>query len=237
MTDAANSLLMSLQQVGVAYRRRYGFVRHRLLWAIRDVSFDLYRGETLGVIGRNGVGKSTLLKLMAGVIEPDEGRIQVNGVRAALLTLQAGFDSNLTGRENAVLSGLLLGMSRQALRRQMDEILEFAGLQDAADELVGTYSNGMKARLGFSVAMLADPDVLLVDEVLGVGDADFREKSGQVLRERIDSDRTVVLVSHNGNVIRKHCDRAVWIENGLVVAVGTASAVLDQYDTRTRGNG
>ena len=221
--------IMALRDVSIYYRKRHGLMRHRRVWALRDVSFNLFHGESLGIIGRNGVGKSTLLRLLAGIIVPDRGEIVANGVRAALLSLQTGFDKRLTGRENAFLSGLILGLSRQTLQQNMPEIFAFAGLETEADVPVSTYSSGMKARLGFSVAIMADPDVLLVDEVLGVGDAEFREKSSDVIRERINSDRTVVLVSHNSKVIEQNCDRAIWIEQGRVMVAGPSSLVVEEY--------
>jgi len=229
VTSIRSEPIMALHKVGVAYRKRHGLIKHRRVWALKEVTFDLFQGESLGIIGRNGVGKSTLLRLLAGIIAPDRGRIIAPGVRAALLSLSTGFDQRLTGRENAMLSGLLLGLSRETVRSNMNSIIEFAGLEDEADEPVGTYSSGMKARLGFSVAIMADPDVLLVDEVLGVGDIEFREKSAHIIRERINSDRTVVLVSHNTKVIEQNCDRAVWIEKGVVMEEGVTTAVLNRY--------
>lgn len=146
-------------------------------WALKDISFDIFHGETLGVIGRNGVGKSTLLCLIAGIIDPDMGTVfRAENCHASLLSLQVGFVPQLTGRENAVLSGILLGMHRETIESRMEEIIAFSELDEFIDQPIYTYSTGMRARLGFSVAFQTDPDILLVDEVLGVGDADFREK-------------------------------------------------------------
>ena len=222
--------ILQLEHVGVAYPKGRGLRHHGLHWALEDVSLQLHHGETLGVVGRNGVGKTTLLRLIAGIIEPDRGRIRNAGVRASLLSLQVGFIPQLTGRENAVLSGMLLGASRQKIERAMASIVEFAELDEFIDEPVGSYSSGMKARLGFSVAMQADPDVMLIDEVLGVGDSRFRKKSAQAIRERIHSDRTVILVSHNSALMRELCDRVVWIEAGKSRMEDQAETVLRAYE-------
>lgn len=222
--------VLSLEHVGVAYPRGRG-IRHRgLYWALKDVSLSLCHGETLGVVGRNGVGKTTLLKVIAGIIDPDRGVIRNAGVRASMLSLQVGFVPQLTGRENAVLSGMLLGAPREQIEAAMDEIAAFAELEAFMDEPVSSYSAGMKARLGFAVAMQADPDILLIDEVLGVGDAPFRRKSAQAIRERIRSDRTVILVSHNIQMMRKLCDRVVWIEGGVSRMQGEVDEVLKAYE-------
>ncbi len=227
--DTQRREIIRLRNVAVSYKRRAGPLRREPFWALNDVSFDLYRGETLGVVGRNGAGKSTLLQLLAGIIEPDRGTIQLNGVRASLLSLALGFNGNLSGRENAILSGLLLGMRRHEVERQIPSIEAFSELGDFMQQPVRTYSSGMRARLGFSVAILADPDVLLIDEVLGVGDAEFRRKSSEALRARIKADRTVVLVSHNSQMISRLCDRAVLIERGHVVAEGDTATVIEHY--------
>ncbi|MGH8507223.1 MAG: ABC transporter ATP-binding protein [Gammaproteobacteria bacterium] len=221
--------LISLRHVGVQYRLRRGLKRKQF-WALKDVSFDLYHAETLGVIGRNGCGKTTLLKVLAGITQPDVGSVIHNGCRAALLALHAGFVPYLTGRENATLGGLMLGFSRRDVQNQMDAIADFAELGEFFDEPMFKYSAGMKARLGFSVAFQLDPDVLLIDEILGVGDAEFRQKSAAVLTEKIKSDKTVVVVSHDPGTIRSLCDRVVWIENGRTRCEGTAEEVLLQYE-------
>jgi lipopolysaccharide transport system ATP-binding protein len=205
-----------------------------LFWALQDVSFELYRGETLGIVGRNGAGKSTLLRVLAGIITPERGKVVGNGYQASLLSLQVGFVPHLTGRENAILSGLLLGLHRREVEAAINEIIEFAELAEFIDEPVRTYSAGMKARLGFAVAFQANPDVLLIDEVLAVGDAEFRKKSAAAMRERIQSDKTVVLVSHNAPTLRELCDRAVWIENGVSRAEGSTEVVLRQYQATMR---
>jgi lipopolysaccharide transport system ATP-binding protein len=226
------SPVITLENVGVSYWRRVGPFRRTRFWALQDVSFDVRHGETLGIVGRNGAGKSTLLRLLAGVIEPDRGTCRSEGVTASLLSLKLGFVPHLTGRENAQLSGMLQGLRRAQIRSRMDAIVDFADLHDFIDQPIATYSSGMLARLAFAVAFQSKPDVLLVDEVWGVGDADFRQKSRVVMRDMVSSQRTVVLVTHNLDLVRRFCDRAVWIEAGRTRAVGPPEAVLEQYAPR-----
>lgn len=194
------------------------------------MSLTLTKGESLGVIGRNGMGKSTLLKVMAGILRPDRGQItrQLN-CRAALLSLQVGFVPHLSGRENIFLSGLLLGLRYGEIEALYPQIVSFAELEPAIERPVSTYSDGMRARLGFAISFQMDPEILLVDEVLGVGDAAFREKSSNMMKRRIHSDRTVLLVSHNANTVRDLCTRAVWIEEGVTVAEGPTDEVMRDY--------
>jgi lipopolysaccharide transport system ATP-binding protein len=181
------------------------------------------------VIGRNGAGKSTLLKLLAGIIRPDRGRIIGRGLRAALLARQVGFDGDLTGRDNIVLSALLLGFSRAEIRAQMDDIVAFAELGEHIDQPLSTYSTGMRARLGFAVSSRLEPDILLIDEALGVGDAAFQAKSTELIEDRLASDRTVVLVTHSPLAARRLCNRAVWIDQGVSRMEGEVDAVLEAY--------
>jgi len=197
------------------------------LW---DMTLRAPEGCCTVLMGRNGVGKTTLLKVIAGIIDPDRGRIHNAGVRVSMLSLQVGFVPQLTGRENAVLSGMLLGATRKAIESSLEEIASFAELEEFMDEPVSSYSAGMKARLGFAVAMQADPDILLIDEVLGVGDGPFRRKSAQAIRERIRSDRTVILVSHNIQMMRQLCDRVLWIERGVSRMQGAVDEVLQAYE-------
>ena len=219
----------SLRHVGVKYQTRNRFSGANVRWALKDISFDVLHGETLGILGRNGAGKSTLLRLLAGIIGPDRGKIVTDGSRATLLSLQVGFLAHLTGRENAVLSGILLGMSRREVEARLDEIIAFSELGELIDEPLSTYSSGMRARLGFSVAFQANPDILLVDEVLGVGDLEFRQKSSNKMRELMRSDKTVVLVSHSPATLRELCDRLVWIQDGRSVAAGPVDEILAAY--------
>ncbi len=225
--EAIENCLMRLENVGV----RYGGIWRRAeeFWALEDVSFDVRRGETLGVIGSNGAGKSTLMRLLADIMRPDRGRIERGRCTAQLLSLQVGFAPTLTGRENIILGGMLLGMRRRQVLAVIDEIIEFAELGDFIDRPFGTYSSGMKARLGFAVAHKAQPDVLLIDEVLGVGDRRFRDKTRQVMIDRINSEQTVVIVSHNEETLRQHCDRLVWLHEGVSQRVGSVDEVLAEY--------
>lgn len=198
-------------------------------WALRHLNFQLFHGETLGVVGKNGAGKSTLLKLMAGIITPDEGRIVKNINTVQLLSLQVGFLQHLSGRENAILSGVLLGMTKQQVVDAMDSIIDFTELGAKIDDPVQTYSSGMKMRLGFAVANQSNPDILLIDEVLGVGDAQFKKKSRKVMIDRISSDKTVVLVSHHEDTIAEFCDRVIWLNQGESAEIGESTQVMDHY--------
>lgn len=219
----------SLRHVGFCYTLRKGLLTRGRKWALRDVSFELNHGETLGVIGRNGVGKSTLLRLLAGLTRPDRGELINHGCTCSLLSLQAGFVPYLTGRENVFLSGMTLGLSRAEVRERLDDIRAFADLGEAFEQPVRTYSTGMTARLGFSIAFQVSPDVLLIDEVLGVGDARFKEKSSRALREKIGQDKTAVIVSHSPAAIRELCDRAVLMDRGESVFVGGVRECLARY--------
>lgn len=225
-----DGVLVEFDCVGVGYHIRHGFRRNQRVWALEDVTFALRQGETLGVIGRNGAGKSTLLRLLGGIIEPDQGVIRKRrGLNVLLLSLQVGFMPHLSGRENAVISGMLLGMRRRSVERAMPDIIEFSGLREHIDRPVYTYSTGMKARLGFAVAQQTDPDVLLIDEALGVGDEEFRRKSLEAMLLKIQSSKTLVLVSHSAATIETYCDRVIWIEGGRIRAQGPAKKILEEY--------
>ncbi|MCH7666389.1 MAG: ABC transporter ATP-binding protein [Acidobacteria bacterium] len=226
-----------MRNVGIYYWLKKGYLRRERFWALKDVSLELHRGEALGVIGRNGAGKTTLLQLLAGIISPDRGELENAGVQAAMLSLQIGFLDQLSGRENAILGGLMLGISKSVVENKMEDIVSFSELGDFFDRPLGTYSSGMKARLGLSVALQLDPDVLLIDEVMGVGDAEFRAKSEACMIERVKSNRTIVLVSHNSHTIRQLCDRAVWIEKGRSLTEGPTEEVIQAYEASLRKEG
>ena len=218
-------LILQAEHVGLSYRQRVGMLRYDSFWALQDVSFELYEGETLGVIGNNGAGKSTLLRMIAGIVDPDRGVLhRSKPLSASLLALNVGFKPELSGRDNVVISGLLLGMKRADIRRQMDDIREFSDLGDFFERPVGTYSTGMRARLGFAVAIHADPDILLIDEVLGVG----------AMRAKIKQGKTVILVSHSMEAIRELCQRVLWIERGKSIICSDAETVISGYHETVR---
>ena len=197
--------------------------------ATDDVSFKIYKGEKVGLIGYNGAGKSTLLKIISGVYSPDEGDVIINGNIAPLLSLGAGFDKNYSGRENIFLNGAILGYDEEFLKEKYDEILEFSELGDFINLAVKNYSSGMLSKLGFSIATIVDPDILILDEVLGVGDITFRKKSKEKLKSLMESNTTVLLVSHSIPEIRSICDKAIWIEKGKVREIGEVNYICDKY--------
>jgi len=223
-----NDVLVELENVGIAFdaQRRVGGSR---FWALDDVSVRLRRGERLGVIGRNGAGKSTLLRVIAGILQPDRGSVRRAPVSCQLLSLALGFTPHLSGRDNAILSGLMLGLRRAEIMARLPAIREFCELGDFFEQPIAAYSSGMVMRLAFSVAIQVEPDVLLIDEVLAVGDTEFREKSGNALRERMGEGHTVVLVSHDEQQIASLCDRVLWIEHGKSVLEGARDTVFEAY--------
>lgn len=206
-------------------------VEYSEFWALKDVGLTVQPGETFGVIGANGAGKSTLLKVVARVLRPTTGRVRVRGRVAPLLELGAGFDFELTGRENVYLNGAILGYSRQAIAERFDQIVDFAGVREFVDAPLRTYSSGMVVRLGFSVATDVRPEVLVVDEVLAVGDAEFGRKSAARIEAFRVAGTTILMVSHNLDVITRMCARAAWIEHGVVRALGAAPQVVAQYQS------
>ncbi|MCB0965425.1 MAG: ABC transporter ATP-binding protein [Ilumatobacter sp.] len=198
-------------------------------WALRDISFDVAEGETFGIVGHNGSGKSTMLKCLTEILEPDEGSVSVNGTISALLELGAGFHPELSGRENIYLNAAILGVPRKYVHDRFDQIVEFSGLEQFIDTPVKNYSSGMFVRLGFAVAVNVDPDVLIIDEVLAVGDADFQAKCGDKIAEFRDRGKTIVLVTHDmGDVVRL-CKRAAWIDHGRLRMIGPPSEITDAY--------
>lgn len=197
--------------------------------ALEHVSFEVEKGETLGLIGRNGAGKSTLLKVISGILKPTEGSVQVIGNVVPMLELGSGFDIDLTGRENIYLNGSILGYSEEFLKSKYDEILAFSELGDFIDVPIRNYSSGMLARLAFSVASVIEPEVLIVDEILSVGDAQFQEKSKARMMELMGGGTTVLFVSHSLEQIRQMCSRVVWLEQGRMKAIGSADEVCDAY--------
>lgn len=197
--------------------------------AIKDFSLKIKPGEAWGFIGTNGAGKSTMLKLISGILEPYKGTVKVNGTIAPLIELGAGFDMNLTARENIYLNGTLLGHSRKFMEEHFDEIVDFAELWDFLDMPIKNYSSGMQARIGFAIATMVRPDILIVDEVLAVGDFKFQQKCQDRMQEMLDGGTTLILVSHNIDDIKRLCDHAVWIDHGNLVMAGEVDEVCDSY--------
>jgi ABC-type polysaccharide/polyol phosphate transport system ATPase subunit len=215
----------SLKQTLLNRRR----ARYEDFWALRDVTFDVREGETFGIVGHNGSGKSTLLKLLTGILRPDGGRLKVNGSISALLELGAGFHMELTGRENVFLNAAILGVPRSHILDRFDDIVSFSGMEQFIDTPVKNYSSGMFVRLGFAVAINVDPDVLIIDEVLAVGDAEFQAKCGDKIAEFRERGKTIVLVTHGmGDVVRL-CQRAAWLDHGRLVRVGEPDSIVDDY--------
>ncbi len=217
-----------------AIRKLQRRITHEEFWALRDVSLQVQCGEVFGIIGRNGAGKSTLLKVIARVLRPTCGRVVVSGHVAPLLEFGAGFHPELSGRENIFLNGVLLGFSEKQMQEKFDRIVEFAELGDFIDAPLRTYSSGMTARLGFAIATDIKPDVLIVDEVLAVGDAAFQRKSAARMREFRDQGATILLVTHNLGVLSEMCQRAAWLDHGRVQTLGPAEHVVKSYEQNAR---
>lgn len=199
-------------------------------WAVRDVSFEVPRGQTFGLIGRNGSGKSTLLKTLARIYQPDEGRVVLNGRVSSMLEVGSGFHPELSGRENIFLNGSILGLTRKQVAARFDEIVDFSGVEAYIDQPVKNYSSGMYVRLGFAVAVHTEPDILIVDEILSVGDGAFRKKSRQKFLEFTGQGRTVILVSHSLSQIRSMCQQTAWLHDGRLRALGPTDQVVDAYE-------
>ena len=215
--------------MGFTYKSLSGFFSTGKYRALNSINLEVFPGETLGVIGSNGSGKSTLLKVLARVYWPDEGEIVFNAKKISLLSLSLGFDARLSGFDNAILSSMLLGATLKEAKQKVEGIIDFSELGGFAGHPVRTYSSGMRARLGFSVALNMQADVLLIDEALAVGDAKFMAKSEQAIVEKVTSSQTVVLVSHSAAQINRLCDRAVWIEKGEIVLEGETDLVTREY--------
>ncbi len=199
--------------------------------AVKGVSFEVEKGQILGIVGKNGSGKSTLLRAIAGIFSPDEGTIDLHGHSISLLSIGVGFQAKLTGRENIYLSGMLLGFDREQIDQKLDEIIEFAELGDFIDRPVKTYSSGMYSKLAFSITAVLETEIMLIDEVLSVGDAKFRKKSYEKMRSLItNKDRTVLIVSHDAGTLRKLCDTILWIHEGEMKALGPTAEVLPEYE-------
>lgn len=221
--------VVDLINVGLDYRQRHAFFRHSSFTALQDVSFSIEEGETLGIIGDNGSGKSTILRVLAGIYSPDRGEVIRRCTGISLLSLGLGFDPELSGRSNAIILGMFLGGKKAEVLSKIDDIVEFSELGAFIEKPLKTYSSGMRARLGFSVAITMHADLLLIDEVLSVGDAGFRTKAEIAMARKIDSDQTVVIVSHSIPLVNRLCNRVVWLHNGRVRDVGDSGQVTEAY--------
>jgi ABC-2 type transport system ATP-binding protein len=223
----AKQRIPSFKEYAIHFLR--GSLAYEQLWALRDLDLTVLRGETLGIIGRNGAGKSTLLKVISRVLKPSRGTATINGRIAPILELGSGFDYELTGLENVYLNALLLGHTRREIIAKMDEIVEFSGLGDFIRSPLRNYSSGMQARLGFSIATAWVPDILILDEVLAVGDATFTDRCEQRLRSFREAGATVLLVSHNTVAVVKNCTRCIWLDDGRMKADGRAQEIVRLY--------
>ena len=223
-----NDKILSLKEFVTTALR--GKLQYNDFTALEHVSFEVKKGETLGLIGRNGAGKSTMLKVISGILKPTEGSVVCRGNVVPMLELGSGFDFDLTGRENIFLNGAILGYSKEFLHEKYDEIVEFSELGQFIEVPIRNYSSGMLARLAFSIATVVNPEILIVDEILSVGDAAFQEKSKKRMLELMGGGTTVLFVSHSLEQIREMCNRVVWLEHGNVKMVGAAAEVCDVYD-------
>lgn len=222
--------LIRFENVGCTFYVRKSRLSLNRVEALKDINLELHAGETLGLIGHNGAGKSTLLQILARILTPTSGHVRMrDDISLSLLRLQVGFSQELTGKENALLGAMYLGYSRREAEARLEKILEFAEIGEWADEPIRTYSTGMQARLGFAVALEMEPDIMLIDETLGVGDAYFQKKSSTALIQKMYSGQTTVLVSHSEGVLRQLCSRIVWLHEGCTRMIGTPDVVLQAY--------
>jgi ABC-2 type transport system ATP-binding protein len=224
----------SLKQFFIDLLKRKIINKRNEFWALKKVNLEVNKGEVIGFIGSNGAGKSTLLKIVAGVMKPTKGKVEIGGNVCPMIELGAGFDMDLTARENIYLNGAILGYSKAFIEVKFDEIVEFSELREFLDVPVRNFSSGMVARLAFSIATVVDPEILIVDEILAVGDINFQQKSENKMRSMIGGGTTVLFVSHSLGQIKKMCDRVVWLEKGKVQMIGEAGKVCDKYEKYMR---
>ena len=223
----ANDRILSLKEYAISRAsRKY---KTELFWAVKNVSFQVEKGDVVGIVGRNGAGKSTLLKIVSEIQKPAEGKVTLYGKVVPMLELGAGFDFELTGRENVYLNGAVLGYTKEFLDEKYDEIVAFSELEPFMGTPVRNYSSGMVARLAFSIASMIDPEILIVDEVLSVGDENFQKKSRDRMVELMSGGSTVLFVSHNTNQVKEICNKAVWLDHGHLVKFGDVKEVCDEY--------
>jgi ABC-2 type transport system ATP-binding protein len=221
------------QTLKASFVKRIRRTRDKAFWALRDVSFTVSHGDSLGIIGPNGAGKSTLLQVLAGIITPSEGEVAVNGHISSLLTLGVGFDQDLSGTDNIRLAGAFMGVDHRLVEERLPAIVAYADLGEFIDAPIKTYSSGMRARLGFAIATSVEPDILILDEVLSTGDAAFREKSKQRVGELVRDAKAIVLVTHDMNWVQEYCNRAMLLEKGRIVAEGTPDEVVAMHRERS----
>lgn len=223
----AGDKILSLKEFVTATLSRK--ITYREFWALQDVSFDVHKGEVLGIIGRNGSGKSTLLKVISGILKPTKGSLAIYGNVVPMLELGSGFDMDLTGRENIFLNGAILGYTKGFLQSEYENILKFSELGTFIDVPIRNYSSGMLMRLAFSIATMVNPQILIVDEILSVGDEAFQQKSRDRMIQLMSGGTTVLFVSHNLNQVRQLCDRVLWLDQGRMRMIGTSQEVCDRY--------
>jgi len=223
----AHDKILSLKEFMTKFLKRQ--LKYEEFWALKNVSFNVTKGEVVGIIGKNGAGKSTLLKVISGILKPTEGTVRCSGNIVPMLELGSGFDQDLTGRENIFLNGAILGYSKEFLRNKYEEILEFSELGRFIDVPIRNYSSGMLMRLAFSIATVVNPEILIVDEILAVGDTAFQEKSKARMMELMSGGTTVLFVSHSLKQIREMCNRVIWLDGGKVKMIGETNEVCDRY--------
>jgi len=219
--------ILSIKEFIISLLKRK--VKYEEFWALKGITFEIKKGEVIGIIGHNGAGKSTLLKVISGILKPTTGTVKISGSIVPLLELGSGFDMNLTGRENIFLNGAILGYSKDFLNEKYDEIVEFSELGKFIDMPIRNYSSGMLSRLAFSIATVVNPEILIVDEILAVGDEDFQRKSRARMMELMSGGTTVLFVSHGLEQIREICNRVIWLEHGEIKAIGETQTVCDMY--------
>lgn len=250
-SDEMDDVVISLDNVGMEYymqdekidnmkeffiRLVKGKIKKRKKKTLENITFNIKRGESVGIIGHNGAGKSTILKIITGIIKPTAGTVKTRGNIAPLLNLGAGFDYEATARENIHLNGAILGYTKKELKNKFDSIVEFSGLADYIDVPLKNFSSGMVSRLGFAIAIDVDPDILLVDELLSVGDENFRQKCAEKIEELQKKGVTFIIVSHNMPQIKKLCQRAIWIENGKIVEIGDSAEICEKYSEYSKND-
>jgi lipopolysaccharide transport system ATP-binding protein len=222
--------ILDVKNVTLEYRSRAGLFKTFKHTALNDVTFSVHKGEVFGVLGKNGCGKSSLLQILAGIIEPDKGKVEVQkNVTRSLLSLGLGFNPQLSGRDNAILSCMISDYSKKQIKEKLDDIEEYAQLGKFFEQPVRTYSSGMKSRLGFATGVIVNVDILLIDETLSVGDSDFRHKAQETLLNKMAGNQTVIFVSHSERQIKKLCNRCIWLDKGVTRAYGLTEDVVKEY--------